>query len=135
MDAVLPWDDPTPLKVFFGLTMVGVVSIHLLAAEAYWTRLPFFCCCRLSRHSYAPCLSFSFFCKCWEREFKGLIASTEASRPLDSYLVNQKYNFEIDSRIPTFRLFDEPSTGWNDSYTRGGCFIYRSYSIGCSLLV
>ncbi len=56
MAAVLPWDDPTPLRVFF-LTMVGVVSIHLLAAEAYWTGLPFF---SFSSSSYAPCL-----CRCW----------------------------------------------------------------------
>ncbi len=41
VDADMPRDDPTP--IFFDLTMVGVVSIHLLAAEAYWTGLlPFF---------------------------------------------------------------------------------------------
>ncbi len=31
VDADMPRDDPTP--IFFDLTMVGVVSIHLLAAE------------------------------------------------------------------------------------------------------
>ena len=40
MEALLPRDDPAP----FCFEMVGVTSIHLLAAEVYWTglALPFF---------------------------------------------------------------------------------------------